>query len=28
VDKGLVVERGTSPTDPAKRYVLAESLTR
>ena len=28
VDKGLLVERGTSPTDPTKRYVLSGSLKR
>ena len=28
VDKGLLIERGTSPTDPTKRYVLSERLKR
>lgn len=26
MDKGLLVKRGTSPTDPTKRYVLSERL--
>jgi DNA-binding HxlR family transcriptional regulator len=27
VDKGLIIEKASSPTDPAKIYVLARKLS-